>query len=214
VSPVYYEYPTVRLQGRFRVDEFVADTKSSVDTSSSGSGFGVGMSLQKKAFSLGASGGFSSSSSSKSTEVTTDVASASGQMRMFARLQPRDDVGIPKPLRVISGPRISIAVLDLRDDTSDPKFALVRKLSVQLNLRNPSGVPIKDKLLSIETEGIAWNYVPEDNKLTDVDGNVEIELTRSIPKAAEGEPAPDTSAKPVVVAAFLGMVSNRTRVMI
>lgn len=218
VSPVYYEFPQVRVQGRFVVSEFAAAGTSQSSSSSSGFGVGVGMSLQKKAFSIGASGGFSSSSQSTSVSTQFDQATAVGQMRMFARLAPREDVGIPKPLRVIVGPSITILAADLQNGT-DPDGTPFRSLSVLLQLRDRSGKPIPGKALSIDTEGIPWTFVPATEKVTGpkdtpTAGNLEILLKRSFPEPPPDAPPVDTTPKSVVISAVLGAVSNRTTVTI
>lgn len=213
VSPVYYEFPQVRVQGRFVVSEFAAAGTSQTSTASSGFGVGVGLSLQKKAFTLGAHGGATSTSQSTTVSTQTDQATAVGQMRMFARLTPRDDVGIPKPLRVIVGPSLSILAADLKEGT-DPDGTPFRSLSVLIQLRNKAGQPIAGKALSIDTEGTPWAFVPETRKKTDADGNLEILLKRSFPAPPAGAPPVDTTAKPVIVSAVLGSVSNRTTVTI
>jgi hypothetical protein len=215
VSPVYYELPVVRLQGRFMMDEFVAAT--SADSSSSGSGFGVGvgMTLQKKAFTLGASGGFSSGSQSTSVSATDDRTSAFGQMRMFARISPREDVGIPKPLRVFKGPRITISAQDLRETLDGDGNVTERKLSLLIFLQRFDGTPIQGRSISIDTRGIPFSFVPDDTAdKTNADGTIEIELKRTFPKAPAGAPPTDTAPKQSVVTAVLGLISNNTTITI
>jgi hypothetical protein len=211
VSPVYYEFPQVRIQGRFVVDEFAAASSSQTSGSSSGYGVGVGMSLQKKAFSLGVSGGYNSTSQSTSTSSQYDQASAVGQMRMFARLTPREDVGIPKPLRVIVGPSLTIVTADLQEGT-EADGTPFRTLSVLIQLRNRNGQPIEGKSISIDTEGTPWTFVPDDEDVTNADGNLEILLKRTFPQPPDGAPPVDTTPKSIVVSAILGAVSNRTTV--
>jgi hypothetical protein len=213
VSPVYYEFPQVRVQGRFVVSEFAAAGSSQTNGSSSGYGVGVGVSLQKKAFSAVASGGYSSSSQSTSTSSQFDQATAVGQMRMFARLTPREDVGIPKPLRVIVGPSLTIVAADLQEGT-EADGTPFRTLSVLIQLRNRNGEPIEGKSISIDTEGTPWTFVPDGADITSADGNVEILLKRTFPQPPDGAPPVDTTPKSIIVSAILGAVSNRTTVTI
>lgn len=213
VSPVYYEFPQVRVQGRFRVDEFAAASSSQTNGSSSGYGVGVGMTLQKRAFSVGVSGGYSSSSQSTSESSQYDQATAVGQMRMFARIIPREDVGVPKPLRVIVGPSLTIIAADLQDGI-EADGTPFRTLSVLIQLRNRNGQPIEGKSISIDTEGIPWTFVPDDADVTNADGNLEILLKRTFPQPPDGAPPVDTAPKSVIVSAILGAVSNRTTVTI
>ena len=219
VSPVYYEFPQVRVQGRFVVSEFAAASTSQNSGSSSGFGVGVSMSLQRRAFPLGsstsvsASGGFSSGSQSTSISTQFDQATAVGQMRMFARLTPREDVGIPKPLRVVVGPSITIIAADLQEGT-EADGTPFRTLSVLIQLRKRNGEPIEGKSLSIDTEGIPWTFVPDDAEVTNADGNIEILLKRTFPQPPDGAPPVDTTPKSIVVSAILGSISNRTTVTI
>ena len=218
VSPVYYELPQVRVQARFVVSEFAAAGTAQASGSSSGFGVGVGMSLQKKAFSIGAAGGFNASSQSTSVSTQTDQATAVGQMRMFAKIAPREDVGIPKPLRVIVGPSLTILAADLVKGTETDGTPF-QSLSVLIQLRDRSGKPIAGKALSIDTEGTPWAFVPATERVTGPEGtptagNIEILLKRSFPEPPEGAPPVDTTPRSVVVSAILGSVSNRTTVTI
>lgn len=218
VSPVYYEFPQVRLQARFMINEFAAASTSQSSSSSSGFGVGVGISLQKKAFSAAASGGFTSGSQSTSVSSEVSQSTAVGQIRMFARIAPREDVGIPAPLRVIVGPGIAILPGELQNG-AEPDGTPNRTLSIVIQLRNRNGEPIAGKPLAIDTEGTPWTFVPATAKVTGATGtpeagNLTILLKRTFPVPPEGAPPVDTTPKSVVVSAVLGAVSNRTTVTI
>jgi hypothetical protein len=176
------------------------------------------MTLQKKAFPFVASGGFTSSSQSTSVSTQVDQATAVGQIRMFARIAPREDIGIPKPLRVIVGPSIAILAGVLQEG-AESDGTPYRILSVLIQLRNRKGEPIAGKPLAIDTEGLPWTFVPDTANVTGAEGtpdagNLTILLKRTFPVPPDGAPPVDTAPKQVVVSAVLGAISNRTTVTV
>src|SRR4051794_20644049 len=113
IDPVFYQYPLVKVQARFVVSDIATDTSSK--SSSSSSSVGLGLSFSSNPFSLGGGGsaGFSSQSTNLATQ--TDQASAIGQIRMFARIEPQPGLGVPKPTQVIIGPSLSLVAGEIKD---------------------------------------------------------------------------------------------------
>ena len=86
-------------------------------------------------------------------------------------------------------------------------------MSLLIELRKPDGTPISGKAVSIDTDGTPWSFPGAST--TGADGNVTVLLQRTIlPVPADAPPGTtqDISAKPVVVTARLGLVSNSTTV--
>jgi len=223
VDPVFYELPQVRVQARFFISEIATATSSTSSSSSQGLGVGLGLSFNNRAFSLGAAGGFTSGSQSSSLSTQTDQVTAVGQVRMFAQISPRNDIGVPKPTQVVTGPSLSIIAGEIKDTDAnnqplkDSDGTPFRTLSVLIQLRNKSGQPIGGKSLSIETDGAPWSYSPPTATTTGATsgqdaGNVTILLKRSFPLPPAGAPPLDTSAQPFIVTARLGLISNSVTV--
>jgi vacuolar-type H+-ATPase subunit F/Vma7 len=207
VDPVFYQYPQVRLQARFAVSEFA--TSSTSDSSSSSGQFGLQFSANPFAFGLRGSG----SSTSQSTRLSTQAEqnSAIGQVRMFAQIAPRTDVGVPKPTQVIVGPSLSIVEKEITDTVATDGTP-IRTMAVLIQLRDKTGQPIGGKAISIETDGTPWSFTPATASTTGTSGtdagNVSILLTRSFPAPATDAPPLDLSPKQVALSVRLGLVSN------
>jgi hypothetical protein len=87
-------------------------------------------------------------------------------------------------------------------------------MSILIQLRNKEGKPIKDKPLSIDTDGALWNFT-DPNKTTTGntspdEGNLAIQLVRLFPPDSSDPEAPpvDKSPKPVTLNVRLGLVAN------
>jgi hypothetical protein len=207
VDPVFYQWSQVRLQGKFFLTELASKSQSSSDVSVNRSSSG------QEGLLLFFGGGYNVDEFTETTtNVTTtfDQASAVGIARMYAQLNPRSDVGVPKPTQVIQGPSLNIVEGEIKDVAGPPQG---RTMSLLLQLRRADGTPIQGKAISVDTDGVAWNFTGA--VTTDANGNVQIQLERTFlpvpPDAPPGTTA-DTSAKQFVVTARLGMVANNTTV--
>lgn len=207
IDPVFYQWTSVRLQGYFYANEFATENSSSVSTEVSSAQAG-GTSIL--GFTFG-SGRFSLSSTRTDVTVETTSDTSFGLVRMNALLEPRRDVGIPKPTQVIQGPSLTIIQGEI---VNDPPTGIPtsRTMSLLLEYRRRDGTPIPGKAISIETNGVAWNF-DSDPAETDADGHLALTLTRTF-LAAEGEGAelPDTSPQDFVISARIGLVQNSTTV--
>lgn len=199
VDPVVYQWSQVRLQGRFTASQFATkastDTKTYTSADSSGQ-FGL-------AIVLGA--GYTSQqwdSTQTHVETQLQLANSVGLLRLNAVLDPRHDVGVPKPRQAIVGPQISIDAGPIADVGSP---ATSRTMEVVITYRNSAGDPIADKELAIDTGGVAWAY--KDGNTTDASGTVTIVLTRQF----IGD-APDRTPAAVLVSVRKGIVSESTTV--
>ena len=209
IDPVFYQWTRVRLQGTFSINEIAtaSEAKSTNYYHNEHSGqhgllliFGGGQS--------GASGGYSEST----TTTTSDRANAVGRARMFAQLNPRRDVGVPKPTTVIQGPSLNIIQGDIQESPGGGAPPTSRTMSLLIQLRKLDGSAIAGKAISLETQGTPWSYADAAKTTTDAGGNLAIKLQRTFLTAPPDAPPVDTSPKQVIVTARLGLVSNSVTV--
>ena len=201
IDPVFYQWTSVRLQGEFYAREFAASSETSTTTSSSDSGlFGSGLSMVLGPGFLRS--GSASSSRTTEAEVSTDV--SLGRIRASALLEPRDDVGIPKPNQVIRGPRLALIQGEIADDI-DGDTVVGRTMSMLLQFTRRDGTAIVGKALSIETSGVPWRHLG--TGVTNAAGQIQIELRRDF----LDEDA-DTTPANFIITARIGLVSNSVTV--
>jgi hypothetical protein len=201
IDPVFYEWTAVRLQGQFYAREFVSSAEgstSALSISDSTANAGIGI-----IFGFGAT-----TSSSSLTQTASDVDTSSdgsfGHIRASALLQPKRDVGVPKPRQVVRGPSLNVIAGEIQDEINGGNLT-GRTMSALIELRKQDGTPIADKAISIETDGAPWSFTDPAQDTTDAQGQVAITLRRDF----LGQ-APDTSPKDVIVSVRLGLVSNST----
>jgi hypothetical protein len=209
IDPVFYQWTNVRVQGLFYINEVstAANATSNYFSSEDHSSqhgllviFGGGQT------------GNSFNSSDSSTSTKTDQAYAVGLMRMNAQLNPRTNIGVPKPTQVLQGPSINIVQGQLTELPGGNAPPTSKTLSLLLQLRRVDGTPIAGKALSVQTDGVPWSFSNSAQTVTDASGNLAIQLQRTFLTPAEGQPPPDTSAIPTVVTVRLGIVSNSVTV--
>jgi hypothetical protein len=201
MDPVFYEWTEVRLRGEFFANEFVSSNEaSSSSTSTSNAQVNAGLSIF---LGPGARSG-KSKSTSNSSDRDTSLDTSYGRIRASALLSPKRDVGVPKPRQVLRGPSLSVLAGTITA-VMDGQTLVGRTMSAIIELRRMNGTPIEGKGLSIETEGVPWQYASEDADKTDSLGQVAIVLTRTF----LGE-KPDTSAINIAVTVRLGLVSSST----
>jgi hypothetical protein len=201
IDPVFYQWTSVRLQGEFFAREFAASSESSSNTSSSSNAlFGSGVSMFLGPGLLNVSR--TSTSRTAEAEVSTDV--SLGRIRASALLEPRDDVGIPKPNQVIRGPRLALIQGEIADEMDGGTLA-GRTMSMLLQFTRRDGSAIVGKALSIETSGVPWRHLGAG--VTDAAGQIQIELRRDF----LDEDA-DTTPANFIITARIGLVSNSVTV--
>lgn len=207
IDPIFYQWSSVRLQGYFYANEFASESSVSTSSTSVSAGGGGGGFLG--IFFGAGKFGLSTSRTDVNFEASNDV--SYGLMRMNALLEPRRDVGIPKPTQVIQGPSLAIIQGEIVNTPANG-VPTSRGMSLLLEYRRQDGSPIQGKTMSIETNGVAWQY-DVDPAETDVNGQLPFILTRTFVQP-EGDDAPpvDTSAQEFVVSARIGLVQNSTTV--
>lgn len=201
IDPVFYQWTSVRLQGEFYAREFAGSSESTSSSSSGGYGLlgaGVSMWLGPGMFHTGSL----SSTTTRTAEVSTDV--SLGRIRASALLEPRDDVGIPKPNQVIRGPRLALIQGEIADEMDGDTLA-GRTMSMLLQFTRRDGTAITGKALSIETSGVPWRHLG--TGVTDASGQIQIELRRDF----LDEDA-DTTPANFIITARIGLVSNSVTV--
>jgi hypothetical protein len=117
IDPVIYQWTQVRLQGRFTASQFAAtastDTHSNTSTDSSGqAGFGIIFG--------GGYNNFQYDDSQTHIDTNFRVEDSVGLLRMNAVLEPRHDIGVPKPRQAIVGPQIEIDAGPIADVANPP----------------------------------------------------------------------------------------------
>lgn len=198
VDPVLYRWSEVRLQGRFTASQFATTgssdsfSETSVDDSGNAGLFIV----------LG--GGYTNIQyDNKAVNVDTNfrMESSVGLMRMNAILDPRHDIGVPKPRQAIVGPRIAIEAGPIAN-VGPNNAPTSRTMEVVITYTKNDGTAITGKTLSIETPGVGWSY-KNGTDTTDVDGKV----TAVLERAFIGD-TPDYTPIDVVVSARKGLVGD------
>ncbi len=201
VDPVLYQWSQVRLQGRFSASQFSTsqstDSSSHTETDSSGQ---AGLML----IFGGGYNNFQYDSSQAHVESSFRTESSVGLMRMNAILEPRHDIGVPKPRQAIVGPTISVDAGPITDVGGPP--ATSRTMEVVITYENADGDPIEGKNLAIDSQGVAWEYVGGVEE-TDADGRLTILLTRAFV-----DDAADRTPVDVVVSVRKGIVGEATTV--
>ena len=199
----------VRLQGMFFAQEFVASTETSslgVTASSQAQNTGTsiifGVGSNKSSFGIGGS----------SSNVDTDQEQSFGHIRASALLQPKTDIGVPKPRQLIDAPSLSVRVSADVDDATEPG-ARLKKISVLWFKRDGSKQASGKRAPSIEVTGALWDFdTPAAGAVkgqTDDEGEVPLLLKRVLPVPA-GATEPDRTPVDVTVVVRLGVVSSTT----
>jgi hypothetical protein len=198
VDPVLYQWSQVRLQGRFRASQFA--TTSATDTSSGSSSDSTG---QAGLFIFLGAGYNNFQYDHSSTELDTNfrVESSVGLMRMNAILEPRHDIGVPKPRQAVVGPRIQIDAGPIAN-VGPSSAPTSRTMEVVITYTKSDGTPIAGKTLAIEAPGVGWQYKAGADT-TDGDGKV----TAVLERVFIGD-TPDFSAIDVIVSARKGLVGD------
>lgn len=213
IDPVFYEWAQVRLQGMFFASEF----ESSTETSSSSVAVGASVSNTGVGFLLGAGrNSFAFGARSSSTDVDTSVESSFGHIRASALLQPKTDIGVPKPRQLIDAPSLAVQVGPDVDDATEPGVRR-KKLAILCNKRDGSAQEAGKLLpLSIEVLGALWAFdpaTPADAGKTVAGGSVPLLIKRVLPVPAGAE-LPDSTPVDVTVTVRLGVVSSTTVVRV
>lgn len=210
IDPVFYEWAQVRLQGMFYATEFVSSTETSTagvsasaSASQSGVGFLFGAGSHRATFGV----------SSTSTDVDNTLEQSFGHIRASALLQPKTDIGVPKPRQLVNAPSLGVLISADVDDTTEPG---ARRKNILIVCFTRDGAPQATKKLplSIDVQGAQWTYLnpPAGGDLgpeTDAQGQIGIRLTRQFPTPA-GQELPDTTPVDVTVTVRMGVVSSTT----
>lgn len=197
VDPVLYQWSQVRLQGRFTASQFATtastDTHSNTSTDSSGQA-GIGIIFG------GGYNNFQFDDSQTHVDTSFRVEDSVGLIRMNAVLEPRHDIGVPKPRQAIVGPQISIDAGPIADVGAP---ATARTMEAVITFTNSAGDPIANKELAIDTQGVAWAY--KTGATTDGTGAVTIVLSRQF----VGD-TPDRTPADFIVSVRKGIVGEST----
>lgn len=207
VDPVIHQWSEVRLQGVFFAQELMARSTTTTTTTRPTKGSAadyIPLLLGLPPFSR--TGTTTTTNTSGSQHATDESV---GSMRLNALLEPRYDVGVPKPAHITVGPVLAILQGPVADEkTGDVLTA--RTMEAVIEYHRADGQPIADRQISIESGGLAWNYKAgvnatdsDGNVVTDDDGRVTIVLRREFP-----DPKADTTPAAFVVSARKGLVNT------
>lgn len=200
VDPVLYQWSQVRLQGRFTASQFAATSSTDTHTNSSTDSSGQAGVL------LIFGGGYNNFQwDDTQTHIDSNfrMESSVGLMRMNAIIEPRHDIGVPKPRQAVVGPQISIDAGPIAD-VGNP--ATSRTMEVVVTYLRADGSPISGKELSIDTAGVGWSY-KAGGSTTDATGALTIVMTRQF----VGD-TPDRTPVDFVVSVRKGIVGESTTV--
>ena len=216
VDPAFYNYPQIKIEGHFVMNSFASDTNTSVGASSSSFGGGFSFSRTPSLFgpktSIGGTAGATSSSASTDLATQSNQASAVGHMRLCAQFAPQAGLGVPNPVQVVIGPSLSI-LEGVITEAEDAEHNLTRTMSILIQYRDKTGKPIKSKALSINTDGVLWNFTDLTKQTTGDtapdEGNLAIQLKRIFPASTDPSAPPvDKSPKPATLNVRKGLVAN------
>jgi len=203
MDPVFYEWTDVRLQGTFVGEEFADASKSS--SVSHPSSKNSGQSGLLIVLGLGRTTEDHANTQVETTQTSgTDV--SFGSVRLNALLQPRKDIGVPKPKLSVQGPRLSILQGEVKTVMPGGTTPGERTMMLTITYTRQDGSGIPHKTLAIKTEGVSWEYVSVGQKETDEHGQVDVRLKRQLIPGEGVDPTfPPVAA---VVSVRKGMVST------
>ena len=201
IDPVFYQWTSVRLQGRFVAREFSSSTAVESSTLSSREGSG------QEGLLVILGGGYNNfqygyNQTNRSTEVNNDI--SMGQMRMNTLLEPRKDIGVPKPNQAIQGPRLSLIQGEIIDIMDGSRIS-ARTMSMIAQYNRRDGTAITGKAISIETNGVSWSF--SGDPITNASGQLEIILRREFL-----DEEADTTPTEIIVSARIGLVQNSSTI--
>jgi len=211
IDPVFYEWTQVRLQGLFQATEFAAsnETSTTVVTASAGSsntGTGFFFGAGTNRFSFGVS--------NVSTDVDTATESSFGLIRASALLQPKTDIGVPKPRQLLNAPSFAIVFgPDVTDVPAGAPTARRKEVSIQCFKSDGSKQPAAKVLpVSLEVVGAQWSFAASvvldaGRPTLDANGQFGIVLERQFPTPPGEGAVPDTAQAETTVTVRMGVVS-------
>lgn len=207
IDPVFYEWTQVRLQGLFQATEFAASTETSTTVVTAS----AGASNSGPSFFFGAgSNRFSFGVSHTSTDADVSSESSFGLIRASALLQPKTDIGVPKPRQLVNAPSFAVV---FGPDVIDTATARKKEVSIQC-FKSDGARQALNKVLpvSIEVVGAQWTFstsVTLDNGRPTLDSNGQfgIVLEREFPTPPGEGAVPDKSQADATVTVRMGVVS-------
>lgn len=198
MDPVFYEWSAVRIQGVFEIQNLQSKTTQDTTTTAKSDKSGQGGLL----LIIGAGRNTLDYERYTTKYTGTYGQSASfGNLRMNAILKPKTDIGVPKPNLNVQGPQIAILEGEIKPVITEGALT-ARTMELSLQYARSGGDPISGKTLSIETDGVSWEYKVAGDSATDADGTVAVVLRREFLGTD-----PDTSPQEYVVAVRKGLVS-------
>jgi hypothetical protein len=205
IDPVFYEWTQVRLQGIFQATELVTSNEASTTTVSAsasatntGTGFFFGVGSNRFSFGIGTA----------SSDVDTSTETSFGAIRASALLQPKTDIGVPKPRQLLSGPSFGILFgPDVADDATS------RSKEISVVCFKADGSPQTTALpVSIELTGAQWAWKPpapgNNQPVPDATGAFGILISRDFPVQPGEAGLVDKAPVEVTMTVRMGVVST------
>ncbi len=148
LMPTAYQWSRIFLTADMQVSQFSSENGFNIQSHSDN--FSSGIRGNASMFGFGVSGfaqgGFSNQS--RSGGFSTSQSTAAGQMHLEATLEPRPDVGLPKPLIIQKGPQLRMTINNKSDmlETPPPAPPAVAKvvgqsMIIQCHLNKTDGTP-------------------------------------------------------------------------
>lgn len=205
IDPVFYQCKRVRLQGYFQASEFVASN----ETSTGSFGISTGASNTGIGFIFGSgSSHLNMNASASSSDVDVSREQSVGVIRASALLEPKPDIGVPKPRQLISAPSIGIL---FGPDTTDTATTRSKEISLVCYKADGSKQISVGLPLSVEIDGAQWAWAvpvaPGALPQTSADGVVTLTLSRDFPTPA-GATVVDTAPVDLALTVRMGVVSS------
>lgn len=213
VDPIIYQWSEVRLQGVFFAQELMA--RSTTTTSHETPKKGSAADYIPLLFGLPPYGSKGTTTNTETKGSTHATDQSVGTMRMHALLEPRYDVGVPKPTHVTLGPVLAVLQGPVAEEMNGTAVS-ARTMEAVIEYHRADGQPIAERQLSIEAGGLDWSYKPganatnaEGNVVTDANGRVTLVLRREF-----ADPKADTARAGFVVSVRKGLVNTSASVQL
>lgn len=141
-------------------------------------------------------------------ETDREVNWAQGQVRMDAMLRPRRVENFTPPAEVIIGPQIFFSQGSVQETTS-PEGVLERMLPLTVTVRKADGSVNPSVILDLDAGPFATSFIDDatfNGSTTNADGQIRVELRRSIPNPRFRRPLKAT------VSVRLGAIERNTEI--
>jgi hypothetical protein len=211
LMPTAYQWSRVFLQADMNVSEFNAANGFNIQSKSQSFRAGANIGYGFLGFSGGASASYAQSSYQVSGEASYAQDTAAGSMHLEATLEPRPDMGLPRPFVLQKGPKLKLnrGPVAESSQTANNVVTVTRTVDVTAHLSKGDGNNHGGKLLDVNcTEpAITYTTTPASGQ-TNATGDLVIQLKRS------GTPEEMANRVNAIVRVSFGLVSDSVAVIL